>query len=62
MGKRHAGDGDQPEKAQFHIGKDRADQTRQERDRGLGFVDLPGSVLTLLWRDLCLFMYHYFGH
>lgn len=23
---------------------------------------LPGSVLPLLWCDLCLFMYHYFGH
>lgn len=25
-------------------------------------IVLPGSVLPLLWRDLCLFMYHYFGH
>ena len=25
-------------------------------------LSLPGSVLPLLRRDFCLFMYHYFGH
>lgn len=39
-------------------------QTKMDRTRTRtgDLIVLPGSVLPLLWRDLCLFMYHYFGH
>lgn len=35
---------------------------KQSWDQDWDLIVLPGSVLPLLWRDLCLFMYHYFGH
>lgn len=37
-------------------------QPDQTTDGDWDLAVLPGSVLPLLWCDLCLFMYHYFGH
>lgn len=36
--------------------------TKPSQDQDQDLTLLPGSVLPLFWRDLCLFMYHYFGH
>lgn len=40
----------------------RPDYRRVGGEQDWDLAVLPGSVLPLLWCDLCLFMYHYFGH